>query len=145
MPVVRSWAEPRRRNAVPFAFDCHFPAGKHGVSRPIQKGVEQSCIIPQRPGRVFPDVIDTVPPTERASPAWMDRPIDDEILEAIAEEPSTPAGVVERVDADAYSIRSRLQILGMHHFLDADSERRLILTHRSRTFLEGEDPAGPLT
>jgi hypothetical protein len=73
----------------------------------------------------------------------MDRPLDDQILETVAEAPLTPAAVVERVDADAYTIRTRLQILGMHHFLDFEDGQRLMLTHRSRTFLEGEDLAGP--
>jgi hypothetical protein len=87
-------------------------------------------------------MIEPVPPAERESPDWMERPIDDQIVEAVAEEAQTPEELVENLDVDSYTVRTRLQVLGMHHFLDLQDERRLVLTHRSRTFLEGEDSFG---
>jgi len=87
-------------------------------------------------------MIEPVPPAERESLNWMERPIDDQIVEALAEERQTPAELVDTLDADPYVIRSRLQVLGMHHFLDVDEGRRLALTRRSRTFLEGDESVG---
>jgi hypothetical protein len=83
-----------------------------------------------------------VPPEERESPDWMERPIDDRIVETLAEDPKTPAELIESLDADPYTIRTRLQVLGMHYFLDLDEGQQLVLTHRSRTFLEGENSFG---
>jgi hypothetical protein len=87
-------------------------------------------------------MIEPVPPAQRESPDWMERPIDDQIVEALAEETQTPEELVETLEADSYAVRTRLQVLGMHHFLDLEEGRRLVLTHRSRTFLEGEDSFG---
>jgi hypothetical protein len=75
---------------------------------------------------------------DRTALAWMERPIDDKILESVLEECHTVQAIIDQLSAETYTIRTRLQYLVLHRFLDVTSDRRLRITARARDFLRGE-------
>jgi response regulator of citrate/malate metabolism len=72
---------------------------------------------------------------DRTVPAWMDRPLDDKILESLREERLTVQELIDQLSAESYTVRTRLQYLVSHRFLEVTSDRRLRMTARARDFL----------
>jgi hypothetical protein len=75
---------------------------------------------------------------DRTAPPWMERPLDDKILESVWQRRLTVQELIDQLAAESYTIRTRLQYLVSYRFLDVTSDRRLRMTARARDFLRGE-------
>jgi predicted ArsR family transcriptional regulator len=86
----------------------------------------------------------TVTPHERDQAGWMQQPLDDRLLDALATRGAVPAEpLAEATGASPYAVRTRLQLLAGYGLIERRN-RTFLLTARGERYLAGAVDADDL-